>query len=178
MNIRYYFFGLTVSCGFALSVSAIDAPALDPHLEPLRPWLGKTFKSEAKESSGKPVIDVSRWERALNGKAVRILHSINNGSYGGESIVIWDEQKQTVGYHYFTTAGFRTEGTIEFRGGKLITDELIKGTAQGVTEVRGTTEMHPDGTFYTKTEYLKEGKWTPGREAVYREDAAASVIFK
>jgi hypothetical protein len=91
---------------------------------------------------------------------------------------MWDGQKQTVGYHYFTTAGFRREGTIEFRGAKLITDELIKGNAQGVTEVRGTTEKHPDGTFYTKTEYLKEGKWTPGREAVYREDAAASVIFK
>jgi hypothetical protein len=79
MNIRYYFFGLKVSCGFALSVSAIDAPALDPHLEPLRPWLGKTFKSEAKESSDKPAIDVSRWERALNGKAVRIFIQSTTG---------------------------------------------------------------------------------------------------
>jgi hypothetical protein len=178
MNIRYYFFRLIASCGFALGVCAADSPALDPHLEALRPWLGKTFKSEAKESSDKPATDVSRWERALNGKAVRILHSINNGSYGGESIVMWDEQKQAVGYHYFTTAGFTTEGTINFREGKLITNELVKGDAQGVTEVRGTTEMRPDGTFYTKTEYLKDGKWTPGREAVYHEDGAAKVIFK
>jgi len=160
-------------------VSAADQPALDPHLEPLHAWLDKTFKSEGKEpTSGKPTTDVSRWERALNGKAVRILHSLNDGTYGGECIVMWDEEKQTVCYHYFTTAAFTTEGTMIFQDGKLVMHELVKGNANGITEVRGQIEMRPDGTFFQKTEFLKEGKWMPGREAVYQPDPAARIIFK
>jgi len=37
------------------------------------------------------VVDVARWERALNGKAVRILHH-QSRVYGGESIVMWDPE--------------------------------------------------------------------------------------
>src|SRR5262245_11083755 len=108
-----------VTFGMALSLWAADPPPLDSRLEPLKPWLGKTWKGEFKSPPpGKPVVDVARWERALNGKAVRVLHSINDGSYGGESIVMWDEKKQAVGYHYFTTAGFSTMGTMTFKDGK------------------------------------------------------------
>ena len=163
----------------ALGLLAGDAPPLDPHLEPLRPWLGKTWKGEFKNSKpDKPTVDIARWERALNGKAVRVLHSINEGVYGGESIVTWDERKQAVTYHYFTTAGFMTIGTMTFKEGKVLTHEVIAGNAGGVTEVRGTYEMRPDGTFQVETEHLKNGEWSAGREVIYREDPSASVVFK
>ena len=160
-----------------LAVSA-EQGTLDANLEPLRPWLGKTWKSGAAESGDKPKIDIARWERALNGKAVRILHSINDGEYGGETLVTWDAAKKAVVYHYFTTAGFMTTGTMTFEGGKVMTNENVSGNAGGVTEVRGTGEITADGTFRMKTEYFKDGKWQPGRDASYREDAAANVIFK
>src|SRR5262245_6468739 len=84
-----------------------DQPALEPGLEPLRPLLEKTWKGAFKNSTPeKPVVDVMRWERALNGKAVRLLHSVNDGAYGGETIITWDARKEQVTYHYFTTAGF------------------------------------------------------------------------
>src|SRR5262245_4598347 len=98
-----------------------------------------------------------RWERALNGKAVRVLHSVNDGAYGGETIFRWNEKKQEVTYHYFTTAGFMTVGTLSFRDGKLLTHEVVAGTAGGVTETRATSELLPDGTFCVKTEHLKDG---------------------
>jgi hypothetical protein len=162
-----------------LGLLAADQPTLDPHLEPLQPWLGKTFKGEFKNStSDKPVVDVARWERALNGKAVRILHSINDGAYGGESLVMWDEEKKAVAYHYFTTAGFRTTGTMTFKDGKILSHEVVTGNAGGVSEVRGTFEMRSDGTMHVKTEHLKDGEWTTGRETTYREDPKASVVFK
>src|SRR5262252_10012095 len=86
---------ITISLTLASSMAAADQPGLDPHLEPLRPWLEKTFKSESKDpKSDKSTADVSHWERALNGKAVRITHSLNDGAYGGEVIVRWDEEKQ------------------------------------------------------------------------------------
>jgi hypothetical protein len=170
---------LIISAALASSLTAADSPPLDPHLEILRPWLDKTFKSESKDpKSDKLTTDVVHWERALNGKAVRITHSLDDGAYGGEVIVRWDEEKQAVCYHYFTTDTFWTEGTMTFKDGKIASHEIVKGKAEGITEVRATIEMRSDGTYLQKSEYLKDGKWTPGREALYRPDPAAHVIFK
>jgi len=170
---------ITILLTVASSLAAGDQPALDPHLEFLQPWLDKTFKSEGKEpGSGKPTTDVARWERALNGKVVRITHSLNEGAYGGEVIVRWDEEKQAVGYYYFTTDTFWTEGTMTFKDGKIASHEIVKGKAEGITEVRATIEMRPDGTYLQKSEYLKDGKWAPGREALYRPDPTARLIFR
>src|SRR5271168_4568842 len=104
-------------CGIALSALPAETPSLNPHLEPLRPLLEKTFSGTFKDSKReKPTVDVNHWERALNGQAVRQTHSINNGVYGGETLFIWDNKKQSVTYYYFTTADYMTAGTISFEG--------------------------------------------------------------
>jgi hypothetical protein len=159
---------------------AADAPTtLIPQLEPFRPYIGKTWRGEFKNSTQeKPIIDVSRWERALNGQAIRTLHSINRGEYGGESIITWDAAKKSLVFHYFTTAGFITIGTVTFSEGRMISHEKVTGEAGGVTEVRSTNEILPDGSMSTKSEYLKSGQWEPGHAAVYREDPKAEVVFK
>jgi hypothetical protein len=163
----------------AASLGAADVPSLDPHLETLRPLLEKTWRGTFKNSApDKPVVDVSRWERALNGKAVRTLHSINQGVYGGETLFLWDEKKKTVTYYYFTTASYMTTGTVTFKEGKILTHEDVVGDADGVTEVRGTCELLTEGAFHVKTEYFKKGEWVPGHEVTYREDATATVVFK
>src|SRR6187397_1221034 len=104
---------LAIIAALAIDARADETGKLDEALEPLRPFLGKTWRGEFKNSTPeKPVFDVSRWERALNGKAIRVLHSVNEGAYGGESIIMWDKEKQVVAYHYFTTGGFTTTGTM------------------------------------------------------------------
>ena len=123
-------------------------------------------------------MDVSRWERALNGKAVRILHSINEGVYGGESMIVWDDKKKSLVYYYFTTGGFYTTGTLTVNEGKFLSHEVVTGSAEGVTEVKATAELRADGTMHTKSEYLKAGTWMPGPEVTYKEDAKAAVVFK
>jgi hypothetical protein len=169
-----------VACLFVgVSVSAAESPALDEHLEIFRPYLGKTWRGEFKSSKpDKPMVDVARWERALNGKAIRVLHSVNNGAYGGESIIRWDTEAKRLTYHYFTTAGFMTAGTMTVTDGKIVGLEKVTGNASGVTEVRSTTELRPDGTMFTKAEYVKDGQATSGREVLYKEDSKAEVKFK
>lgn len=170
------FLALFVASG---SVRAAETATLDEHLESFRPFLGKTWRGEFKNSKpDRPMIDVSRWERALNGKAVRVLHSVNNGSYGGESIIRWDKESKQIVYHYFTTAGFMTSGTMTLADGKIVAFEKVSGDANGVTEVRSTTELRPDGTMLTKAEYLKNGQPAGGRETIYKEDPKAEVKFK
>ena len=122
-------------------------------------------------------MDVARWERVLNGKAVRVTHSINDGAYGGETIFIWDEKQQAVTYYYFTTAGFMTTGTATFKDGKVLTREVVSGSANGTTEVRATSEILPD-SLHVRSEHFKNGEWTPGHEVTYHQDAAATLRFK
>ncbi len=71
-----------------------------------------------------------------------------------------------------------TTGTLGFEDGKLHTHEVITGSSGGVTEVRGTRELLPDGDFRVKTEHLNDSEWQAGREVTYHEDPAARVIFK
>jgi hypothetical protein len=160
-------------------VFAAEPQLLDEHLEPLRPFLGKTWVGTFKDSKpDAPTIDIARWERALNGKAVRVIHSINDGAYGGECIIRWDNDSKQVVYFYFTTAGFMTSGTMQVSDKKVIGTEKVTGDVNGVTEVRSTTEFLPDGTMLTKAEYLKDGKAAGGRETRYKEDPKAEVKFR
>ncbi len=109
MNLRLRLASLALFL-FATGLSAAGEPAqLDEPLMPFAPLVGKTWKGEFKESTPeRPLFDVSRWERALNGKAVRVLHSVNDGVYGGETIITWDAKKNGLVYWYFTAALTRT----------------------------------------------------------------------
>ncbi len=159
-------------------VSAAETGTLDSTLEGLRPFLGN-WRGEFRNSTpDRPIIDVSQWERALNGKAIRILHSINDGAYGGETLVTWDAEKKSIVYHYFTTAGFQTRGTMKIDGKKLVCDEIVTGNAEGTTEVKATMEMHEDGSMVSESKYLKNGEWVTGHAVTYKRAADAKPVFK
>ena len=160
-------------------VGAAETGKLNEHLEVLRPFLGRTWRGEMKNSTPeKPVVDVARWERALNGQAVRVLHSINAGEYGGETLIFWSAEKKSLVYHYFTTAGFQTEGVATVDGTRITTSEKVLGNASGITEVKAVTELRADGAMAKTSEYLKDGKWVPGNAATYREDPKSDVVFR
>jgi hypothetical protein len=160
---------LLLSISFA---NAGETNLIEP-LEPLRKMFG-TWRGDLKGGA----TDVLQWERALNGQAIRILHSVNDGDYGGEVIVIWDSEKSAVTYHYFTTAGFRTVGTMKFEDGKVKTHETVTGAAGGITEVRSVGEVKADGAYHIKSEHLKNGAWEPGRDTTYKRDDSATVKFR
>ena len=103
---------LLTSCLFCQNDIESAQKMLSENLKPFQAFISKTFKGEfANSTPEKPVYDISRWERALNGNAIRIMHSVNNGEYGGESIVMWDTKKESLVSWYFTTAGFYTQAT-------------------------------------------------------------------
>lgn len=158
-----------------------DDNSLSEPLRPLAPFVGKTwkgtFKNDHPQEKG-PKQDVSRWERALNGRAVRVLHSVDDGEYGGETLITWDEKKHSLIYFYFTTAGFYTTGTMKSDGNKIVSHEQVTGNANGITEVRATTELLPEGAMHVRSEYLHQDKWVPGHEIHYTLSPDARVIFK
>jgi hypothetical protein len=157
--------------------AAAAEPALDDHLKPFAPYVGKTWRGEFKTSTkDKPQVDVSRWEVALKGKAIRIVHSLNDGAYGGESFVMWDPAKKAFATFYFTTAGFFTEGTIEFKDGKMVAREVVRGQQPGVSEVESVTEL-TSGKMHIKSRFLQNGKWVDAHEITYVEAPGAKVMI-
>lgn len=172
---------LIISAQEASTAKSTDTTSdfLNEHLEPFRHLLGKTFRSEfANSTPEKPVIDLSRFERAMNGQAIRNLHSINDGEYGGETIIMWDPKQQKVAYWYFTTAGFFTQGTFDFDGNTWMSLEEVTGNANGITQVRATSKLKDDGTLEIKSEYEQKGEWVPGRSSIYKPVENAEVKFK
>ncbi|MCF8302209.1 MAG: hypothetical protein K9I94_02960 [Bacteroidales bacterium] len=162
-----------------ISFQGFAQQSLDNHLEQFSPYTGKTYKGVFKKTEdGKPVYDVQQWERALNGKAIRIMHSVNNGEYGGETLMLWDKEKESIVFYYFTTAGFYTHGTMHFENGKFIGHEKVTGNEDGITEVRTSGEQLEDGRLVAKSKYLKNGEWVPGHEIIYEEAPGAEVILK
>jgi hypothetical protein len=162
-----------------LIASLAAQEALDEHLQPLKPYIGKTWKGVYGGSEeGKKNIDISKWERALNGKAVRIQHSINDGEYGGETIIMWNAEKESLVFFYFTTAGFYTQGTFSIEDGQFTSHEFVTGNENGITEVKATGKILPDGRLHSKAEYYKKGEWVDGHEFYYTEAPGEEVIFK
>ena len=157
----------------------MSIPGLAEHLQPLAPLLDRTFRGELNESTPeKPMVDVSRWERWLGGMAVRNLHSVNDGEYGGETIVYWDREKSSLVYFYFTTAGFYSRGTMTVDRTRFTSYEDLVGNKNGIAAVRSTQELLPDGRLRTRAEYLQHGKWVEGHSATYVEAPGAEVRFR
>ena len=152
---------------------------LSENLKPFQVFINKTFKGEfATSTPEKPVFGISRWERALNGNAIRIMHSVNNGEYGGESIVMWDTKKESLVSWYFTTAGFYSEAILHFEDEKLISVEDVTGNENGITKVKSEINLLPNGQLVNSSMYLMNGNWVDGHKIHYKEVADAQVIFK
>ena len=170
---------LLSSCLFSQNESGGAQKVLSENLKPFEAYIGKTFKGEfANSTPEKPVYDISHWERTLNGNAIRIMHSVNNGEYGGESIVMWDTKKESLVSWYFTTAGFYTQATLHFEDEKLISIEDVTGNENGITQVKAIITLLPDGELINSSKYFMNGSWVDGHKIHYKEKPDAQVIFK
>ena len=164
---------------YLISQNTNDPFRLSEHLKPFSSYVGKTFKGKfAHSTKKKPAYDISRWERALNGNAIRILHSVNNGEYGGESIIMWDSERESLASWYFTTAGFYTTSTFEFDGKRLISLEDVSGNQNGITKVKTIIQLLPDGKLQNRSKYFMNNVWVDGHEIYYQEAPDAKVVFK
>tara|TARA_R110002126_G_scaffold10245_75_gene46770 strand:- start:13677 stop:14207 length:531 start_codon:yes stop_codon:yes gene_type:complete len=171
---------LIFSLMFSTVLTAQEA-ALHPKLEVFRPYLGQYWQGDLSQpGSDKALIDRSHWARALNGQAIKTVHSINDGEYGGESFIFWDESKQKLAYYYFTTAGFYTHGTMEFnpQSGEIIALEQVENNQNGITQVKSRSKIMTDGSLEVRSTYLQNEQWVEGHSAVYQLVAPQQIKFK
>lgn len=157
----------------------MSTTTLNKHLAPLAYLIGTTWTGEfAQSTPDKPMVDVMRFERALSGNGIRILHSINRGEYGGETMIMWDNESGQLVYWYFTTSGFYTRGTMVAESDHYTAHEVVTGNANGVTEVRAKSHRTPDGSMRTTSQYFKDGAWVEGHSVTYTPTPEADVVFQ
>ena len=162
----------TLSMISSVSIAVENAEkTFSPELQIFSKFIG-TWESTFEMMDGNPnVVDVAVWERALNGKAIRSLHSINDGMYGGEMIMTWDADLETLVFYYFTTANFYTKGTIEVVGDdSFIAYEDVNGSKDGITKVKSTSTIK-DEVITVVTSYLKNDIWTEPQTRAYRRSS-------
>ncbi len=154
-----------------LPEAAARAPAA---FDGFRPLIGKTWRGQAVGQEG--VEDVMRWDWALGGHAIRVVHAVNGGVYGGETLYFPDKDTGDVIFHYFTTGGFHTTGVIRPRaeGGWSI-EEHVQG-AEGVELLRSVATLG-DGVFRTRSLQVKDGEEREFGGFDYRADEAGEIVL-
>lgn len=168
-----------VICAVVIFVAGAASAGLMPELAVMEPFVGKTYEGTFTDAaSGRQMTDVQTWEAILGGKAVRTTHSLNDGEYGGETVIYWDPKAETLAYFYVTTGGFVTRGTMVAEGDSFTALESVEGDAGGITEVRSTSVIDPDGGMRLSSEYKRNGEWVPGHEIIYVENPEAEVVFE
>lgn len=136
------------------------------------PFIG-TWKAEFADGSH----DVSNYEWILGGKAVRIMHSISEGAYGGEALIHWNTEKEAITYRYVTTASFYTDGTITPTENGFDAHEIVHGNMGGISETRAGYTMK-DGEIHVWSQFLKDGEWAEKTTATYVAAPGLEVRFK
>jgi len=161
---------ILVLCLLAIApVFAGDTP--HEKLTVLSPFIG-TWKAEFADGTH----DVSNYQWIMGGKALRIIHSTNDGDYGGEALVHWNTDKEAITYRYVTTATFYTEGTITPTENGFDAHEIVHGNMGGITETRAGFAMK-DGKFHVWSQFLKDGEWTEKTRLTYVRTEDAEVRF-
>lgn len=175
---------LTAVCAVALMTPVLTTPVMAQEavaydaraaFAPFTPLIGKTWRGQGVGPDGARVEDVARWEWAVGGHAVRVVHAVNGGVYGGETLIA----KEGDGYvfHYFTTGGFHTTGTMTVSApGVLTIDETVHG-ASTIQRLRSRAEMGADGTYRVRSLTERDGAWVEAGGFDYRQDATARVVL-
>lgn len=146
------------------ATGASDAARYAP-MAPFARLVGRSWRGEGRDEHGEPIEDVVRWERILGGRAVQATHSVGEGAYGGTTVVFFDEGDGNYVFHYFTTGGFLTHGTLEPTDTGFTTVEAVEGHAT-IREVRSETVVGDNG-YSVSSKYLRDGRWVKGHGFEY-----------
>ena len=131
--------------------------------------VGRTFRGEPTDSSAGSVADIQLWLWSDDGETLIIKHRLEDGSYGGDSIVTKNSETGKLSYIYNTNAGFSTQGDFTLDGkGHWEAVEDVSGQSD-VTKVRSRGYIREDGAMISNSEYLKNGEWVPGNSFIYHE---------
>ena len=154
-----------------------EAP-LSEHLIEMKPFIGNTYKGDFINSTKEnPMYDVLSFERALNGNAIKVIHSVNNGEFGGETMVMWNPEKRGLQSWYFTSAGSLTVQNVQIKKNTFISIENVERNQNGITKVKTIIEVLHGDQIIKRTKYLMNNLWKDGSETLYNKVNGLKPVF-
>ncbi len=163
-----------------LIVSSQTKPELplSDHLIEMKPFIGNTYKGDFINSTKEnPMFDVLSFERALNGNAIKVIHSVNNGEFVGETMVMWNPEKGGLQSWYFTSAGSLTIQNVQIRKNTFISIENVERNQNGITKVKTIMEVLNEDQIKKRTKYLMNNMWKDGSETLYNKINGLKPVF-
>ena len=145
-------------------------PFLSEHLIKMKPFIGNTYKGNFINSTKEnPMIDILSFQRVLNGNAVKVIHSVNNGEFGGETMVMWNPEKERLQSWYFTSAGSLTIQNVQIKKDTFISTQNVERNKNGITKVKTIIEVLHGNQIKKRTKYLMNNLWKDGSETIYNK---------
>jgi hypothetical protein len=147
--------------------------------EPMAPFeklAGRVWKGEGTGPNGEAIVDIAVHELILGGRAFQSTHKLEGASYGGRTIFFYDEGAKEYVFHYFTTAGFHTTGTIEPTETGFIAVEAVKGHDK-YAEVRSEMIVESAVLRVVSSHVDHDGKESSGDALIYAEMDRKDVIL-
>ena len=142
---------------------------------PFEHLVGKTWRGVG--TGPQAIEDIQRWEWAVGGHAVRVVHSVGGGAYAGETLIFRDKASGAYIYHYFTSGGFHTTGVMRPTGpGAFEAEETVHGL-DGFPPIRSTLVMGADGVHRVRSFQQENGVWVEKGGFDYREDDTAVPVM-
>lgn len=139
---------------------------------PFEHLVGKTWRGVG--TGPEAVEDIQRWDWAVGGHAVRVVHSVGGGAYAGETLIFRDRDSGAYIFHYFTSGGFHTTGVMRSTGpGAFEAEETVHGL-DGFPPIRSTLAMGADGVHRARSFQQENGIWVERGGFDYREDPSAA----
>ncbi len=169
---------LSLTCAAPVAAQVADLPPPGAGMTAYAPFqhlVGRSWRGTGTKDAS--VQDVQRWDWAVGGHAVRVVHSVNDGAYAGETLIFRDRDSGAYIFHYFTSGGFHSTGTMRPTGpGAFEVEETIHGL-DGFPPMRSTLVMGEDGVNRSRS-FKKEGDaWVEQGGFDYREDPAAVAFM-
>ncbi|WP_298124514.1 hypothetical protein [Brevundimonas sp.] len=169
---------LSLACALPALAQVADLPppgAGRAAYAPFEHLVGKSWRGTGTVQAG--VEDVQRWDWAVGGHAVRVVHSVNGGAYAGETLIFRDRDSGAYVFHYFTSGGFHSTGVMRPTGpGAFEVEETVHGL-DGFPPLRSTIVMGPDGVNRARSFQQEGGQWVEKGGFDYREDASAVPVL-
>lgn len=170
---------VTLLMGFALACTSIpqakeattinqETSKSSPYapMAPFEKFAGKLMRGEWAGDDGAIVVDISYGEMILDGRAFQGTHKIKGSSYGGRTIIFYDEGLKEYVYHYFTTGGFHTVGKIEITDAGYSAAEKVNGHPT-IAAVSSTVTFDGDTQIVAVKYQTHEGDWSDAPVRTY-----------
>ncbi|MBB5518155.1 hypothetical protein [Amphiplicatus metriothermophilus] len=145
-------------------------------MAPFAPLAGSAWRGEGAGPDGAPIVDTVVYDFILEGRALQSTHRLADGSYGGRTIIFYDEGAKEYVFHYFTTAGFHTTGTVRLEEDGFEAVETVHGH-ETIAQVRARATIGEDALTVDSLYVDRNGVEKPGRTMTYRRLDARPKLF-